>query len=190
MTAAAITQDNMVERLAQRDPLALDYFYRHNRARILAWTRQYISDPFEAEEVLQDVIWTVHRKADTFRGESGFSTWLFRVTQNAARMHLRKKKRVPAPVEEGVVHDALHRSDSVAHPHQPDEIIDAQRTMARMRAGFAELSEENRQLYREIELLGTSKEEIAERMGISVPAAKARLHRVRVALKSAMACPA
>jgi RNA polymerase sigma-70 factor (ECF subfamily) len=47
----------------------------------------------DAEEVLQDVFVTVHRKIGSFEGKSSFSSWLYRVTVNAAFMKLRKRRQ-------------------------------------------------------------------------------------------------
>src|SRR5579884_4057100 len=47
----------------------------------------------DAEEVLQDVLLTLMMKLETFRGESKFSSWLYRVTVNAIYMHLRAEKK-------------------------------------------------------------------------------------------------
>ena len=47
----------------------------------------------DAEEVIQDVFVTVHRKIGGFEGKSSFSSWLYRVTVNAAFMKLRKRKQ-------------------------------------------------------------------------------------------------
>jgi RNA polymerase sigma-70 factor (ECF subfamily) len=51
-----------------------------------------IKNPAEAEDLTQQVFLQLFRKIGTFRGESGFSTWLHRVTVNIVFMHLRRKK--------------------------------------------------------------------------------------------------
>jgi RNA polymerase sigma-70 factor (ECF subfamily) len=51
-----------------------------------------IKNPAEAEDLTQQAFLQLFRKISRFRGESGFSTWLHRVTVNIALMHLRRKK--------------------------------------------------------------------------------------------------
>src|SRR3989442_15344804 len=47
----------------------------------------------DAEEVVQDALWTVVRKIDTFRGESAFGSWLYRIAANAAYQKLPGRRR-------------------------------------------------------------------------------------------------
>ena len=51
-----------------------------------------LGEPADTEEVIQDVFWTVYRKAKSFQGNSQFSTWLYRLTVNAALGKIRRRK--------------------------------------------------------------------------------------------------
>src|SRR5258706_4894012 len=55
---------------------------------------KYVRNDQDAEDVTQDAMLLAHRYRDSFRGESRYSTWLYRVTATAALMFLRKQKRV------------------------------------------------------------------------------------------------
>jgi RNA polymerase sigma factor (sigma-70 family) len=52
-----------------------------------------LGEAADTQEVIQDVFWTVFRKTQSFRGNSGFSTWLYRLTVNAALTKLRQRKK-------------------------------------------------------------------------------------------------
>ena len=59
--------------------------------RVFNLARWFVLNPYDAEDVAQDVFLQVVRKLDTFRGESELTTWLHRVTVNAALAYRRKR---------------------------------------------------------------------------------------------------
>jgi RNA polymerase sigma-70 factor (ECF subfamily) len=191
MTTAKKTPDleleNLVEGLKKGDALALATFQEKYGPRILGWARQFVRSEWDAEEVVQDVMWTIHRKADTFRGESGFLTWVYRVTLNAARMKLRKNKRVPALIGDDAVMAMVDRSGDLDQPARPDEQMDAWQSMGRLHRALEELSPENKALFLALDLQGSDREDVARSLNLSMPALKARLHRVRQNLRLAFA---
>jgi len=62
-------------------------------AKVMNLALRFTRNQEDAEEVMQDVFTTVYRKIDGFRGQSAFSSWLYRIVVNAAFMKLRKKKQ-------------------------------------------------------------------------------------------------
>src|SRR5678816_1856321 len=79
------------------------------RAYVRSIAMKYVHNEHDAEDVTQDAMLLAHRYRDAFRGDSRYSTWLYRVTATAALMFLRKQRRlareIPAsgtgPDEEG-----------------------------------------------------------------------------------------
>src|SRR5688500_14250019 len=69
------------------DPTAVRTFVR-------SVAMKYVRNEQDAEDVTQDALLLAHRYRDSFRGESRYSTWLYRVTATAALMFLRKQRRV------------------------------------------------------------------------------------------------
>src|SRR6516162_10029984 len=69
-----------------------DVFHTH-APRVYRVARRMLGNEADAEDVTQDVLLQVIRKLDTFRGEASFTTWLYRVTVNAALLHRRKHAR-------------------------------------------------------------------------------------------------
>src|SRR6266478_6367136 len=123
--------------------------------RVYNLARRMLGNDADAEDVTQDVLLQVVRKLPTFRGESAFPTWLHRVTVNAALAHRRKQ--------------AVREDTHVANPLE--DLID--RAIAGLPA-----------IYRTVLVLSDLEElpnaEIAERLGLTVPAVKSRLHRARL----------
>ena len=93
-------------RLAQQGDLAaFEAIYRLHSRRVYALCLRMLRDPVEAEDLTQDAFMQLFRKIHTFRGESAFSTWLYRLTANAVLMRLRRKKPLPASLDETTGND-------------------------------------------------------------------------------------
>jgi RNA polymerase sigma factor (sigma-70 family) len=80
-------------RLAQEgDAVAFEHIYRLHSRRVYSLCRRMARDPVEAEDLTQEAFLQLFRKIHTFRGESAFSSWLYRLTANVVLMTFRKKK--------------------------------------------------------------------------------------------------
>src|SRR5271163_2812737 len=71
--------------------LTPDRVFREYAPRVYHLARRMLGNDADAEDVTQDVLLQVVRKLDTFRGDSQLSTWLHRVTVNAALVHRQKR---------------------------------------------------------------------------------------------------
>lgn len=173
----------LVEALRAGGSEAITEFHRRYRDRIFAVARRIVRDEWDAEEVVQDVCWTVHRKIHLFNERSAFWSWVYRVTENTARMKVRKYKRVPTPMEHDVLQAVSIDPSAESVSASPDEELVYQRRLREMKA-FLEASDEvNRAVYVLMDVEGLPKEEVAERLDLSISALKARLHRIRFALR-------
>src|SRR5437763_15740483 len=75
------------------------------RSYVKSIAMKYVRDDQDAEDVTQDALLLAHRYRASFRGESRFSTWLYRVTATAALMFLRKQKRVAREIPSSATGD-------------------------------------------------------------------------------------
>ncbi len=139
----------------------------------------------DAEEVLQDVFVTVYRKIEGFEGKAKFSSWLYRITVNAAFMKLRKRKQdhsvsfddmLPHLQNKAITqHNAFGaRSDALA---MNNEIKDT------LEAAISKLPEDYRAVFVLRDIDGLSNKEVGEILDLSIPAVKSRLHRSRLMLR-------
>ncbi len=173
----------LVQRLTDKDPQALEYLYGEYRDRVRAVVRRLIKDESDVEEVVQDTFWTVYRKIHLFRQDSALWSWMYRIAVNAAKMKIRKYKRYPIPIEDDVL-TAIRTEESVNHlDTRPDEQLAVKRVIQEMHAFLDDCDEVNRQLYLDMEVSGVPKEVVAEELNLTVPAVKTRLHRLRVGLR-------
>ena len=137
-----------------------------------------MGNPEDAEDVVQDAFLSAYRAWDRFRGESRVTTWLYRITMNAALMRLRKTKRARALTNTG-----LDDMDVVDWNASPDRDAVNAELKEKLQEGIDRLDPDLRTavILRDVE--GLSSGEAAEVLEISVAALKSRLHRARVLLR-------
>ena len=142
----------------------------------------------DAEEVLQDVFITVYNKIDGFKGESAFSSWLYRITVNTSFMKLRKRKQTAAVSLEEITPSVkeswvANRSDAA----DVNYLYSRHELRAELDEAIQRLPEEYRIIFMLRDVDGLSNQEVGEILNISVPAVKSRLHRSRLMLRKRLA---
>ena len=134
------------------------------------------------EEVMQEVFITVFTKLHTFRGDSAFSSWLYRITTNTSFLQLRSRKRYF--IEEPSRLKANDNSPNIL----PVNISNGQETYLQeirdaLEQALAELPDDHRAIFILRDMDGLSNAEIGEALKMTVPAVKSRLHRSRLSLR-------
>jgi RNA polymerase sigma-70 factor (ECF subfamily) len=153
--------------------------------RVYRLALRITGSPEDAEEVAQDALWTAARKIGTFKGESAFGSWVYRITANAAYMKLRARKSkgreiamedvIPSFDEDGVhfepMDDWSPRVDEQALQHELRDVL---------QQAIDDLPPDYRTALVMHDIEGMSNPDIAETLGISLPAVKSRVHRSRL----------
>jgi RNA polymerase sigma-70 factor (ECF subfamily) len=159
-----------------------------SRAYVRSVALKYIRNEQDAEDVTQDAMLLAHRYRDSFRGESRYSTWLYRVTATAALMFLRKQRRlsreIPASgsVDEegtGLLERQPAPSDLRGEVIARADADTATEAVARLGAKYPAVFWKR---YGE----GRTETEIAKELGLSVAAVKTRAFRARQAALAAV----
>ena len=137
-----------------------------------------MGNPEDAEDVAQDAFLSAYRAFERFRGESRVTTWLYRITVNAALMKLRKEKRTRT-----LTHTGLEDVDVPDWDAGPERLAVTSELGEKLQEGIAQLQPELRSavVLRDVEGLSTS--EAAEVLDVTVSSLKSRLHRGRVLLR-------
>jgi RNA polymerase sigma-70 factor (ECF subfamily) len=172
-------------------PLTPEQVFHDYAGRVFHLARRILGNDQDAEDVTQDVLLQIVRKFDTFRGEANFTTWLHRITVNAALAHRRKK----AQREEHQVRDPLESFlENGAHGapvHEwavpPDEQMIDEETQRLIEQAIARLPESYRDIFVLADVEQLPNAEIASILGLSVSAVKSRLHRARLLMRDALA---
>jgi RNA polymerase sigma-70 factor (ECF subfamily) len=144
-------------------------------------------NPHDAEEVLQEVFLSME-KLDTFREESKFSTWLYRVAINSGYMHLRTERKYKnnlslesyMPYSDNGVLDGAELNDL---DNRPDEILLNKEGMEVIERAISELPLAYRVVFHLRDVEGLTNQEVAKALGLSLPAVKSRILRARLFLR-------
>jgi len=188
MTLSSAAEKHLIRRLKRRDEAAFNEIVKRYQLKVYNLVLRMIGNPAEAEDLAQEVFITVFRAIDRFRGESKFSTWLYRVTVNHCKNRLKYLGRRGHHRTQSI--DDMHEQDfgaplkrSVDHP---DQILMGYELERAIKQAIGELNEEHRVLIilRDIESL--TYQEIAGIVDLPVGTVKSRLHRARLALKKRM----
>jgi RNA polymerase sigma-70 factor (ECF subfamily) len=89
-----------IRRAQQGDVTAFERIYHLHSRRIYALCLHIVRNPTKAEDLTQEAFLRVFRKIQMFRGESAFSTWLYRLALNVVLMKLRRNDLPEGPLEE------------------------------------------------------------------------------------------
>ena len=176
------------------DVAAFEGLVERHRDRVYGLALRMLSSPEDAAEVTQDAFLAAYRHLGDFRGDAQFGSWVYRIAANQALMKLRHRKvvsQVEAPLEE-LEGPTFNERGSLMDEVVPwsgrggeEEVLDAELRAAIERAATS-LGDEYREVFVLRDLEGMTYEEIAELTRASVPAIKSRLHRARLALRSAI----
>jgi RNA polymerase sigma-70 factor (ECF subfamily) len=176
-----ILEAELVRRIKSGDSTAVEDFVRQYSSRVYSLAYQLTRSTSAAEEIMQEVFITVISKIATLENENYFSTWLYRVTANAAYGYLRKEKkhRDLVPVDDvDVSSTALHDFSDL-----PDDILLSDESRDIVRQAIDRLPATLRTIIIMKDVEGLKNEEIAEAMKLSLPAVKSRVHRGRLMLR-------
>jgi RNA polymerase sigma-70 factor (ECF subfamily) len=140
----------------------------------------------QAQDVAQDAFVHAFAKLSTFRGESAFYSWLFRIAMNAAVSRKRRDRRMSASLDaarENAGHEPID-----GHPgSEPSHSVEVSERQALVRSALAELSEEYRTVLVLKEMEDLRYEEIAEIVGCPIGTVRSRIHRARSELRDKLA---
>jgi len=182
----------LVEALRRREPAAAECLVAKYGDRAYRLATGIAGNSQDAEEVVQDAFWTVVRKIDTFRGESAFGSWFYRIVANAAYQRLRRwpGRRSEIPLDE--VLPLFHENGQHAAPiadWSPSVDDPSRQTELRMAltAALSELPLHYRAALILHDVEGLSNVAVAETLGLGVPNVKSRVHRARLFLRKRLA---
>ena len=164
---------------------AFEELVRQYEKRVYAVALRSSGSPEDAADITQEVFLRAWRSIESFRGDSGFSTWLFRITMNLCVDHARHKNAQPQTQPLVVGEEDAERPIPDTAP-TPEEHLENSELGRELAAALDEVSEEHRRIVLLRDVSGLSYTEIAEVLEISEGTVKSRLSRARIALRKVL----
>ena len=174
----------LVERAQQGDKQAFSLLvtkYQRKLARLLS---RLIRDPAEVEDVTQEAFIKAYRALPSFRGESAFYTWLYRIGVNTAKNYLVSQSRRAPTVTEYDSEDAesFEEGDQLRDINTPELMLLSKQIGETVNEAMEALPEELKTAIMLREIEGLSYEEIAKIMDCPIGTVRSRIFRAREAV--------
>ena len=183
----SIDEKVLVSMIKRQDSNALKLVIRKYHDKLFSVANRICNNPSDAEEVLQDVYMIALNKIDRFEERSSLSTWLYRITVNAALMKLRSQRwnKVTVPIENLMMiqndEENTLRFDEEAR--SPDEALLSKEFVEQIQDSVETLPEIYQNVFFLRDIQGFSIKETSEMLGTTPAAIKSRLHRSRFFLQ-------
>jgi RNA polymerase sigma-70 factor, ECF subfamily len=176
---------DLVAALRAEEPEAAERLVERFGDRVYRLAMRITGSREDAEEAAQDALWTAARKIGMFKGESAFGSWIYRITANAAYQKLRTRRQKSAEI---ALDDVLPALDGEGRHFEPmddwSNRVDERALQGELRDVLQQaidgLPAEYRTALVMHDVEGLSNPDIAETLGISLPAVKSRVHRSRL----------
>jgi RNA polymerase sigma-70 factor, ECF subfamily len=167
----------LVARCRSGDLAAFEELYRAHAGRLFSVACRMLGNATDAEDLLQDIFLSAHRKLDGFRGESALGTWLYRLATNHCLDYLRSRTARMNQVTDALEDDPLHGVvGSRGLAEQTVTRMDLERALAKLpdgcRAAF---------VLHDVE--GLEHREVAQALGIAEGTSKSQVHKARQRLR-------
>jgi RNA polymerase sigma-70 factor, ECF subfamily len=180
-TAEDSSETETIKQAKDGDPAAFERLYKKHCRHVYSLCLRMIKNPAEAEDLTQQTFLQVFRKIGTFRGDSGLSTWVHKVTVNVVLMHIRRKKPTEVLVEDldrHIANGELPRELGAEDKSMLGAVdrINLLRALRKLPTGY-------KRLFLLHDVIGYEHHEIAGLLGCSLGCSKSQLHRARRRLR-------
>ncbi|OAF12892.1 RNA polymerase subunit sigma [Bradyrhizobium centrolobii] len=165
------SDDELIERVARRDPLAMQILYLRHRVRIFRFVRRLVRERETCEDLVSQVFLDVWRSAGAFERRSRVSTWLLSIARFKALGHLRQ--RVHEKIDDVELPEIVDESDT------PEAVTDRTRTNATLRSCIDRLCPAHRMVIDLVYYHERSVAEVSEILGVPRGTVKTRMFHAR-----------
>lgn len=182
-----VTDDSLVARAQQKDYHAFEELVKRYEGRIYGHTLRLLGNREDAQDVLQETFLNVFKGLENFRGDSTFSTWIYRIATNNALMRLRKLSHSERELDDELPPpESMKRQALASHILDPKDALLEKEMLHELDKAVERLPEKYRTIFllRDVEEFPTDR--TAQVLGISEAAVKSRLHRARLFIREAL----
>jgi RNA polymerase sigma-70 factor (ECF subfamily) len=166
-----------------RDDRPFQELLHRYQAAIWRVCYSFTNNSQDAEDLTQEVFFKVYRRLEQFEGRASFKSWLYRIAINTSKNEIRRRSSRPRPIEI----ELETAAEKVAGPASVEEEAQRRQQSRQLALALAQLSPEEHEVWHLKDVEQHPYEEIAQRLGIGVSAAKMRVLRARQVIQSAYA---
>jgi RNA polymerase sigma-70 factor (ECF subfamily) len=166
--------DELVADARRGERTAFDELVRRTYVDTYTLAVRLTGNEEDARDVVQEAYLRAWKGISRFRGDAAFTTWMYRITANASYTLVERRRRRRTTVLDDVDEPIDRRLDA-----QPDTLAESSAGLGELSSALDELPPTLRTLVILKDVYGLSHDDIADELGISVAAAKVRLHRGR-----------
>ncbi len=170
----------LVKRVQAGDTVAFDLLVQKYQHKVINLVGRFVSDQAECQDIAQDAFIKAYRAIDSFRGDSQFYTWLYRIAANTAKNYLASRAR-KSPAYAVDVEDAEHfeGESRLKEYANPENLLLAEEIEATVFRAIERLPDDLKSAITLREIDGLSYEEIAEVMNCPIGTVRSRIFRAR-----------
>lgn len=184
---AGVADDELVVLAQAGDNTAFTELIERHQSTCKRMAVSILRDQQDAEDEVQNAFWKAYEHLGQFQQDAKFSTWLSRIVVNQCLMRLRKDRRARfVYLDEGVAGEDVASLDLPDRTQSPEQALAQTEVGAVLQGEIRRIPPLLRDVFilRDVEELGMP--EVAEKLGISIAAAKSRLLRARLELRQRM----
>ena len=180
MTIMESHEDKLISRAAAGDGAAFSELMTMHEKRMYAVALRMCANREDAQDCLQDAMLRVYRSIGGFKGQSSFSTWVYRITMNPCLEELRRRKTRSASSLDTMLEGGWSPTDGENGPEKQAVASEQRRVL---NSAIADLPEDMRSAIVLRDVQGFSYEEIAEMLEVNIGTIKSRISRGREKLR-------
>lgn len=177
------TDQELVKRVQAGDQTAFNVLVLRYQHRVLKLVSRFARDTAEAEDIAQEAFIKAYRALASFRGESAFYTWLYRIAVNTAKNAVVSNRRRPVDFDlDREDPEQFERQSGLKEIDTPEGLLLSEEIRGTVAKAIEQLPDDLRMAITLRELEGLSYEEIAEVMECPVGTVRSRIFRAREAI--------
>jgi len=173
-------EQKLIERASGGDPSAFNRLMAEHERKMYAVALRMCSNREDAQDCLQEAMLRIYRSISSFKGQSSFGTWVYRITMNTCLDELRRKKNKAAASLDSLVDAGWSPTDESDTPEKHSERKALRRELS---GAIRELPEDMRSAVVLRDIHGYSYDEIAQVLDVNVGTVKSRISRAREKLR-------
>lgn len=178
-----VTDQILVQRVKRGEKVAFDALVLRYQSRIVSLVSRFVRNPTDALDVTQEAFLKAYRALPSFRGESAFYTWMYRIAVNTAKNYLAAQVRRPQEMDSPDPDlEQFELENAAVEMDTPEHLLLTEEIQNTVIAAIDALPEDLRTAITLRELDGLSYEEIAVAMECPVGTVRSRIFRAREAI--------